>query len=233
MSGKRARVERKAVDARRAARPTVDGHQLLAGAISDLCDAVDLLLQAGPANGSQAWTDARPWDRSPLDDLSRPGRETSLLPARQLAGAVDHLRGAAATLRAPRVLLAPHTLCRAAAESAALAYYLTDPKISTRDRVGRWLNTQVNQRQAVILSLDAASPERVEAPTRYELCLEHARKTDFNVSTTRRTWQPHTPAHIKPAYPKIATLVDELMAESHSPGLGRSLYQFTSAIAHG
>lgn len=230
MSGNRARAQRKAAAASQA--ETVDGTHYLASVLERFCRATErLLVTSTPAEGAASQVDAHSRDLTPLDGFSRPGLEASLLPLRQLNQAVDHLRGAAATLRAPSVIYSTYTLYRSAAESAANAYYLADLQVDTRVRVARWLSLRLKGYEEKTRAVD--DEQRPQMVADYKMCVAQAKDAGFDLVKAPRRHEYVTPFVVdgKP-YPSALKLVGELYADL-DPDMGKTLYRFTSAIAHG
>jgi len=213
-----------------AAPEAIDGFEFLATTLEAFADSTDRLRIDLPAEGSSAHQDGDGTDLQPLDDFSSPGLEAALLPVRQLGYAIDHLRGAVATLRAPQVILSTFSLYRSVGEVAASAYYLADPDISSRDRLTRWLNSRLKQHEEVVYFVDA--DERPAAIAAYDKCVAQARTAGLDPKRGRDNYGLKV-FYVGDKYPSTMQQMDALYQQEHGDGFGSSIYRWLSAFTHG
>jgi len=117
---------------------------VLAHRLDDLTSPLEKVAQGDPtwAAGSQAAAEiavdtlAGPWS-------SRPVQDSLLVTHAALIHAADHMRAISVTIRTDNIVVAPLTLLRPALEAIANAYYLSDPGITSRERVRRGMNAML------------------------------------------------------------------------------------------
>src|SRR5258708_17553489 len=134
----------------------------LAITLADVAAGLSSLIRANlrPAAGSPAAQDA---GSTELDGEwgRHPGREVFTTVQLTAWAAADHLTVAASGLRARNCVAPLYTLIRGAAESAALACYLSGAGIGFRERVRRYMNHRLDglcEEIYIIRSFHAPNP---------------------------------------------------------------------------
>ena len=205
----------------------------LAITLADVAGALSSLIRANlrPAAGSPAAQDA---GSAELDgDWGRhPGREVFTTVQLTAWAAADHLAAAASGLRARNGVAPLYTLIRGAAESAAVACYLSGAGIGFRERVRRYMNYCLDglcEEIYMIRSFQGADARARVAELEAEIesiksaALQHG--IEFHPQKGTRS------AYIGAEQPLSAmTLIDG--CASHTPLLGATYHRLLSGVAH-
>jgi hypothetical protein len=144
----------------------------------------------------------------------------------------DHLAGSAALIGDRRVLASPYTLVRAAAESAALACYLSAPTIDALERVRRNMNCrldgfceELNMMRSFTVPQAQAQIAHCEGQIAAIRRGAHHHGFEFH---RQDRW--HHPAYIGEKPPSAMKLID--LCASRTPGLGATYQRLLSGVAH-
>jgi hypothetical protein len=163
-----------------------------------------------------------PWD-------SAPGSAAQHVLQLIIYGAEDHGKGLVQLLESNQTpVFAQMVLARACLEHAAKAWWMLEPTIDVRLRIARGVNERLFA-LAEIERLPVADETRRRATERRQALLSEGELLDFNrVGGKRRM-----PATLLEGRPTQTHLVKQLLRSSDDEHLGRILYGYYSAVAHG
>lgn len=194
---------------------------------------------------AEGWSDTSPAAASckvePHAGLwrDRPQREAALTPMYLMLHATDHIRGLAAALDEPDVVMAMLSLVRPALESVATGYYLLEPGTGLVERLRRAINVHLAA-EVEALRLMAAD-ERGERSaawlkarhTLYWLNI-HAGRHGFELHRGQREIAGERDAWLG-ARPPSAMALAEVLFDDVDGGkhLAQTMHRLTSAVVHG
>jgi hypothetical protein len=170
---------------------------------------------------------------------SRPVQESLLLAHGALIHATDHMRAISVTIRTDGIVVAPLTLLRPVLEAIAHAYYLSDPGITSRERVRRGMNAML---ESYVEQLNLATS--IDHTTR---AADHYRRRIFAIKASaaqhgfdyRVQDRSRLPPGVQSARwlderpPRDQRLITELLSDVEVEGdIGKLMHRLTSALAH-
>ncbi|MFC6706297.1 hypothetical protein [Flexivirga alba] len=187
----------------------------------------------------------RHWDPTPTspitfaveaehDDVLREARqELAARAAFNFGVAIDNLKGMAALLGEPEIVFAVAAQARAAIENAALCFHFAEPGISSLKALARTCNADmIGIHQLRMVGERLPEPQRTQqlavvAARRYQLMHRlNAHGLTLTKPTQDRT-QPTVRGHVSPSISSLIAAITE------PDRLGRNVYSYLSAVAHG
>lgn len=162
--------------------------------------------------------------------------ETQMLPFIMFNVIEDHLTGLAATLTAPRTVIAPVSLIRPVLEAASRCFYVMDPAVDVTERIRRGVNLRLQQAVETI-NVAADDPDesvrgiRANSVERLESLVSAAEIAGLEVKRGRADRLPANVQPLRwvdPRIPSAQKLLNELSADDGSP----FLHRFTSGVLH-
>lgn len=162
-----------------------------------------------------------PWGDEPVRQAHNLG-SLLLLAATDCAGSACRLLA-----DEPTPIYSHLVLARASIEQAGRAWWLLDPEIGIRMRVARGANERIHAlTQQTRLPLEPSAKKR--AIERRALLFEEASRLGFRKVGDRR----RSP-YLDQERPTSTSLIRQLLGDDEDEELGRVLYAFLSAVAHG
>jgi len=146
----------------------------------------------------------------------------------------DHLSVVGTVLEGHRGISSLYTLTRGAAESAAMACYLTEPGIGSLERVRRNLNYDL---QAMYEDLNMlrtiAGQDAVDKAARHAARIDAIGREghQHQLQLTRPKNGRYAACHLGDKLPSAMTLIDK--SASRMSGVGARYQQLLSSVAHG
>ncbi len=145
----------------------------------------------------------------------------------------DHLSAAGTVLEHHRGISSLYTLTRGAAESAAIACYLTEPGIGSLERVRRNLNydLQAMHEDLNMLRTIAGQEAAGKAARHSERIDAIGREGHQHQLELTRPRRGYSACYLGEKLPSAMTLID--MTASRTSGVGARYQQLLSSVAHG
>jgi hypothetical protein len=188
-----------------------------------------------PTSGSPAAAELVADERGPGGPWGEEPVSTALsFASLSMFATMDHLNSMAALIdeRAVATLLGLQTIARSAVEAASQAWWMLEPDIGPRVRVGR--SFRLRQRStddaARVLREMGAPAEAIAATrTRRQEVLDQAAACGIRV---QRRKEDRVPIAIEVKMPGKAELVSEILDDSNF-SIGKGYYSFLAGISHG
>lgn len=166
----------------------------------------------------------------------RPTRDAWLSATMRITSGLDHLRALASVLTTPGVVYAKSTVARAAVEAFAMAHYIGDPRIDSRERVRRHVNEVLASLHEEARMIQSAAESSVETMTdaldanqrRFGRTLTTAKTHGFKI---RGQGDSYRAPYLGDRPPSTTALCERVVAEG-TDKLGRVFYQMLSSVAH-
>ncbi len=169
----------------------------------------------------------------------RPQREAALTPMYLMLHATDHLRGLAAALDEPDVVMAMLSLVRPALESIATGYYLIEPGTDSVERMRRAINVHLAADVEALRLMPANEREsRSERwlKARHSLYWVgvHAGRHGFDLTRSRSKIAGERDAWLGDRQPSAMALAEILFDDVEGgQQLAQTMHRLTSAVVHG
>lgn len=164
---------------------------------------------------------------------THPGRDLSATFLMECWSCVDHLTVSGSVLEERRGIASLYTLTRAAAETASLACYLSEPGIEPIERTRRLMNHNLVALHEDLNMLGRLSGQDAAAKAARHRAQETAiaRTGSQHGLVLTRPRKGYSPCFLGDKLPSAMTLIDRFA--SRTSGVGAAYQQLLSSVAHG